>query len=186
MDEIEMIRGDTLLIPVKITKDKENYQLQENENIMFSLKRFSGDEEYTLQKSLNNGIEWDDEKQRYIIKLEHEDTKDIELRYENKNFQYDIVVILSNNFVRTIRGVLQIWRDITRNENITKNTGLTEQQISAINSIAINLDDELSIEYNENILNLNFTVDGVNLVVDNNVSGIDFNINENGEMEVSY
>lgn len=186
MDEIEMIRGDTLLIPVKITKDKENYQLQENENIMFSLKRFSGDEEYILQKSLNNGIEWDDKKQRYIIKLEHEDTKDIELRYENKNFQYDIVVILSNNFVRTIRGVLQIWRDITRNENITKNTGLTEQQISAINSIAINLDDELSIEYNENILNLNFTVDGVDLVVDNSVSGIDFNINENGEMEVSY
>lgn len=191
MEELEMIRGDTFIYPhaINIKKDNESYQLQGNENIIFSLKRFSGDEEYVLQKSLNNGITWDSSIQKYVIKLEPEDTKDIELRYESMLFQYDIVVILKNNLVKTIRGSLKIWRDITRNETATdtpEDTGLTEEQINAINSITIDLDDELSIEYDETVLDLDFTVEDVDLVVDNNIEGVEFNINETGELEVNY
>ena len=191
MNEIEMIRGDTFIFPhpIRIKKDNESYQLQENDNIIFSLKRFSGDEEYVLQKSLNNGIVWNKTIQRYIIKLEPEDTKDIELRYESVLFQYDIVIILKDNFTKTTRGSLRIWRDITRNENTTEppeDNGLTNEQINAINSITIDLDEELSIEYDETVLDIDFTIEGVDLVVENNVDGLEIDINKNGELEVLY
>lgn len=185
MNEIEMFRGDTLLIPVIIRKNNIQSQLQENENIIFSLKKFSGDEEYILQKSLKNGITWDNQTQRYIIRIEHEDTKDIKLNYESKIFQYDVVIVLGN-FVRTIRGTLQIKRDITRNETITDGAELTKEQIDALNSIVIDVDDELSIEYDETVLDIDFMIEGENLVVHNNIEGIEFNINENEELEVSY
>lgn len=188
MNEIEMFRGDTLLIPVVIRKNNEPSQLQENQNLIFSLKKFSGDDEYILQKSLNKGITWDNQTQRYTIRIEHEDTKDMKLNYESKVFQYDVTIILGN-FVRTIRGTLKIKRDITRNENIAEppeDTGLTDEQINAINSIVIDIDDELSIEYNENVLDLNFIIEGGDLIVDNNVNGLGLNINEDGELEVLY
>lgn len=192
MEELEMIRGDTFIFPhpIRIKKDNENYQLQENENIIFSLKRFSGDEEYVLQKNLDNGITWDSKLQRYVIKLEPEDTKDIELRYESILFQYDIVVILNDNLVKTIRGSLRIWRDITRNETIIKpseDTELTEEQITAINNIAVSIENgELVLEYDNTVLDLNFSMENNNLIVNNNVKGTDFNINQNGELEVLY
>ena len=191
MNEIEMIRGDTFIYPhpIRIKKDNESYQLQDDENIIFSLKRFSGDKEYVLQKSLNNGITWDSSIQKYVIRLEPEDTKDIELRYESMLFQYDIVVILKDNFTKTIRGSLRILRDITRNETTTtpsEDTELTEEQINAINSITIDIDEELSIEYDETVLDLDFSIEGVDLVVNKNVEEIDFNINQNGELEVLY
>lgn len=191
MEEIEMIRGDTFVFPhpIKIKKNNESYQLQDDENIMFSLKRYSDDEEYVLQKSLNNGITWNSKLQRYIIRLEPEDTNNIDLYYESRLYQYDIVVILKGNIVKTVRGSLRIWKDITRNETTTKpseDTELTEEQIKAINSITINLDDELSIEYDEVVLDFDFVIEGIDLVVENNVKGTDFNINNNGELEVSY
>ena len=188
--DYEMIRGDTFVFPrpIKINKNNESYQLQDDENIIFSLKRFSDDEEYVLQKSLNNGITWNETLQRYILRLEPEDTNNIDLYYESRLYQYDIVVILKNNFVKTIRGSLTIWKDITRNETTTpsEDTNLTEEQINAINSITIDLGNELSIEYDEAILDLDFIIEGVDLVVDNNVEGLDFNINKNGELEVLY
>lgn len=192
MEELEMIRGDTFIYPhaINIKKDNESYQLQGNENIIFSLKRFSGDEEYVLQKSLNNGITWDNSIQRYVIKLEPEDTKDIELRYESMLFQYDIVVILKDSFTKTIRGSLRIWRDITRNEITTtpsEDTDLTDEQIKALDEMTfeMNEDGELLISYDKEILDIDFYIENNDLIISKDIE-VDFNINVDGEMEVSY
>lgn len=179
-------RGDYFVIPVNTKKGESSYKLASNENIIFSLKRSSEEKDYVLQKSLNNGITWDNESERYLIEISHEDTKDLELCAENVRFQYDVVVILQGNKPITKRGSLTIKRDITRNEFITESTGLTQEQVEAINSTVINLDEELSIEYDENVLDLDFMIDGIELVIDNNIEGLDFNINKNGELEAIY
>lgn len=192
MEEIEMIRGDTFVFPhpIKINKNNESYQLQDGENIMFSLKRYSDDEEYVLQKSLNNGITWNSKLQRYIIRLEPEDTNNIDLYYESRLYQYDIVVILKGNLVKTIRGSLRIWKDITRNETTTKpseDTELTEEQIKALDEMTfeINEDGELLISYDKEILEIDFYIENNDLIISQDIE-VDFNINVDGEMEVSY
>ena len=185
--EEEMLRGDYKVIPVKVFKSGKLYQLSGNENIYFSLKRYSANDEYVLQKQLNKGIKWNSEKQKYIIEILPEDTKDLELYSEEVVFQFDIVVLFEGNKPLTKRGQLIIKRDITRNEKLSdKETELTAEQIDALNGITINLDDELSIEYDENVLDIDFYLEGKDLVVENNIEEIDFNINENGELEVEY
>lgn len=66
-------------------------------------------------------------------------------------------------------------------------SGLTDEQIEAINNMTFTIDDEnLIIEYDESVLDLDFSIDGGNLIIENNVDGVDFNINQNGELEVLY
>lgn len=185
--EEEMFRGDYKVIPVKLLKDKQPYQLNSNENIYFSLKRHSIDDDYIIQKQLNRGIEWNSEKQKYIIEILPEDTKNLELYSEEVVFQFDVVIVYEGTKPLTKRGELTIKRDITRNEKISdKETELTPEQIEALNEITINLDDELSIEYDNNVLDIDFYLEGEDLVVESNIEEIDFNINKNGELEVSY
>ena len=67
------------------------------------------------------------------------------------------------------------------------NGELTEEQIQAINDMKISIsNDELILEYDETVLDLDFSIVDENLIVANNVTGIDFNINQNEELEVSY
>ena len=68
----------------------------------------------------------------------------------------------------------------------SQSSELTELQIEAINSMLVNLDYDLYLEYDESVLDLDFTIDKLNLVVNNNMTGLDFNINENGELEAIY
>lgn len=184
--ELEMYRGDYKLIPVKIKKDGADYKLSSNENIYFSLKNHSTSEDYVIQKQLNKGIARDNEKERYIIEILPEDTKNLELLAESVVFHFDIVIMFDGNKPLTQRGILTIKRDITRNEFISQETELTEEQIQALSEITINLDDELSIEYDDNVLDIDFMLEGEDLIVENNVKGIDFNINDNEELEVIY
>lgn len=187
MEDIEMYRGDYKAIPLKFLKNSESYQLSSNENIYFSLKRHSFDDEYIFQKQLNNGIRWDNEKQKYIIEILPEDTKDLKLYAECNVFQFDVVFMFEGNKPLTKRGKLTIKRDITRNETIsTEKAELTEDQIQALNEITINLDNELSIEYDENVLDIDFMIEGEDLIVENNIEGLTFEINENGELEAIY
>ena len=185
-EEGEMLRGDYKIIPGKLTKNGQPYQLASNENIMFSLKKYSSDEDYVVQKELHDGIEWNEENQRYEIELLHEDTNDIELDCESRVFQYDVVAILEETKPCTIRKTLRITRDITRNEHIEGEGDLTPEQIQALEEIEIDLDDELTITYDDEVLDIDFYLEGKNLIVDNNIEGIEFEINNNGELEVRY
>lgn len=64
---------------------------------------------------------------------------------------------------------------------------LNDETIEAINNMKVSMEnDELVLEYNDTVLNLDFSIENGELIVDDNVEEADFNINQNGEMEVSY
>ena len=45
---------------------------------------------------------------------------------------------------------------------------------------------DLILEYDDEVLNVDFSIENKNLIVTNNVTGLDFNINENKELEAIY
>ena len=63
---------------------------------------------------------------------------------------------------------------------------LTEEQIKAINEMIAIAGEELILEYDNDVLDIDFTIEDNNLIVTNNVAKLNFNINENGEMEAIY
>lgn len=64
---------------------------------------------------------------------------------------------------------------------------LTPEQIEAINNMKISIiNDELIFEYDEEVLDFNFSLDGNDLIVDNNIKSTDFDINQDKELEVLY
>lgn len=72
-------------------------------------------------------------------------------------------------------------------KKIEVTTSLTEEQINAINNMNITTDNgEIIINYDDETLDFDFKKENESLIVENNVNELDFNINENGEMEVSY
>jgi hypothetical protein len=75
---------------------------------------------------------------------------------------------------------------IVQKDNVI--TGLTEEQIKALNEMTCEIDKngELNITYDNTVLDLDFTIEGTDLIVISGIQEIDFNINENGELEVSY
>lgn len=65
--------------------------------------------------------------------------------------------------------------------------GLTQEQIDALNNIKTLIDrQDLIIEYDNEVLDLDFNIQNNDLIVDNNVQGTEFEINNNGELEVIY
>ena len=65
-------------------------------------------------------------------------------------------------------------------------TGLTQEQIEAINNMVAILEKDLVLEYDDKMLDIEFKIENGNMIVTNNVTGLDFSINENGEMEAMY
>lgn len=64
---------------------------------------------------------------------------------------------------------------------------LTDDTKVAIENMKIEIvDGKLLIDFDDEVLQLDFYKEGNDLVVDNNVEDVDFNINENKELEVSY
>ena len=66
--------------------------------------------------------------------------------------------------------------------------GLTSEQIQAINNMICEIDENgnLKIDYDDTLLAINFEIENGNLIVENNVDSLSFNINNNGEMEAIY
>ena len=65
-------------------------------------------------------------------------------------------------------------------------TGLTQEQIEAINNMVAILGEDLVLEYDDKMLDIEFKIENGNMIVTNNVTGLDFSINKNGEMEAMY
>lgn len=60
-------------------------------------------------------------------------------------------------------------------------------RVEAINNMKILLENqELIFEYDDSVLPVEFSRDGNDLIVDNNDETLDFNINENKELEALY
>ena len=64
---------------------------------------------------------------------------------------------------------------------------LTAEQIEAIEDMSSSIvNGELTIEYDEKILPIDFYLENGELIAESDIDSIDFRINENGEMEVDY
>lgn len=66
-------------------------------------------------------------------------------------------------------------------------SGLTQEQINALNNIKVLIDNQnLIIEYDNEVLDLDFNIQNNDLIVDNNIQSVEFEINNNGELEAIY
>ena len=111
--KISFFRGDYFEYNFRIIDDDcSNIQLGESDNIIFSAKTRCGASDYVLQKQLNEGIKWDEEKRCYTIQFNHLDTKSLRAQ----TYAFDIVVIYEGVMPETHTGELILLPDVTRNE----------------------------------------------------------------------
>ena len=97
------------------------------------------------------------------------------------------IKIDSNSGGTSGKQIRQVVIDILVEYGLINLESLTEEQRQALNEMECTIDEngELSITYDEKILNLDFQIEDGNLIIDNNINAT-FNINENGELEVNY
>jgi hypothetical protein len=65
-------------------------------------------------------------------------------------------------------------------------TDLTQEELEALENMKTTATRDLILEYDDEVLDIDFTIENNDLVVTNNVTGLDFNINNNGELEAIY
>ena len=96
-------RGDSLIFTVEIESSSDI----DFDDVKFSCKNNIGDAEYVFQKSLNNGIE--KEENGYRIRISPQDTE-----LELGNYFYDIQVKTDDDVYTILKGDFKVTWDITR------------------------------------------------------------------------
>ncbi len=110
MEELELIKGDTLVFDFEIEGLK-----QDLESCFFSCKKDKTKLEYDFQKSLNNGItkiDTTDNSRVYQVKISPEDTKNMKAGY----YYYDIQIKVGDDVFTPLLNQLKIIEDITKEE----------------------------------------------------------------------
>lgn len=112
--DIVVPKGDYLAIPFSIIVDGEKTKLDNGDLIFMTVSEGAGDKDFVFQKSLENGITFDNETQRYLIEIQHEDTKDINV---GANLGYDITIYYGGNKPKQkVIGSFTIGKKYTLNE----------------------------------------------------------------------
>lgn len=112
--DITIPKCDYLAIPFSYRKNGENIKLGKNDLIFFSVKKNKNSEEYVFQKKLGNGITFDSVNTKYLIEINYEDTKNVEI---GNNLLYDIVIYYDGRKpVQKVVGKLEIGLKLTMNE----------------------------------------------------------------------
>ncbi len=105
---LEMTKGDTLSFGVQI------YKLgQDLETAYFTVKRNYDDDQYILQKALNNGItigHIDGEDYYYVVRVAPEDTEGLEVG----KYYYDLQIALNQDVFTILKGIFTIDFEVTR------------------------------------------------------------------------
>ena len=115
--DISIPKCDYLVIPFIYKRNGEPTSLDEKDLIFFSVKQSKDDEEYVFQKTLENGITFDSENMRYLIEINYEDTKNLNI---GDKFLYDIVIYYDGNKpIQRIIGKLKIGLKLTMNEVVS-------------------------------------------------------------------
>ena len=82
--------------------------------IYFSVKKTVADDDYVIQKSLEDGISYNEELEKYFIELNYEDTVELDM---NSSFLYDLVIYYNGEKpVQKLIGKFSIKPKITLNE----------------------------------------------------------------------
>ena len=88
MSDFSMTRGDTESLRITVYRDGEEYALQDGDKLVFTLKQSVFSKNILLQKNFIDNE----------IKIEHEDTKD--LNYGT--YYYDVQLTFANGDVQTV------------------------------------------------------------------------------------
>ena len=112
---IELPKQDYLLIELTITNEnEESIKLEENDLIYMTVRKDAGSGEIKFQKSLENGITFNEESKKYEIEINSEDTKDL---ITKTSYGYDITVYYDGNKPKQkVIGTLKIGEKYTLNE----------------------------------------------------------------------
>jgi len=98
---IRLTRGDTAAFGLSIMAHGEDFTLGEGDRAIFSVKASFDDEEYAVQKDVEDGI----------VRILHEDTMDLNVG----NYVWDIQIMFADGQVTTIGpGRLKLLADVTR------------------------------------------------------------------------
>ena len=100
---LNMIRGDTFSFTVEIENLNEAL-----DSCYFSCKKSINDENYTFQKSLNDGITMI-ETNKYKIRIDPNDTHDIEVG----TYIYDLQIGIGYDIYTIMSGSLIIEKEVT-------------------------------------------------------------------------
>lgn len=93
--DIEIPKLDHMIISLSIkNKEGENVRLDNNDLLFMSVRTKERSEDYEFQKSLENGIVYNTETNKYEIEINFEDTE--HMTY-NKEYGYDITVYYDGN-----------------------------------------------------------------------------------------
>lgn len=100
---IQATKGDTIIMPfVVFNNDGSIYQVQTGDIVNFGMKEDYSDSECLIEKTIDNST--------LKLVLEHDDTKDLEVR----SYVYDIQITKAeNNEVNTfISGIINITNEV--------------------------------------------------------------------------
>lgn len=110
MQTIYIIRGDTKNLKFKRINQNDKSVIKERPDKMyFTIKSNYEIEEFVFQKTLDDGINFDEESGYYYTTIEPEDTDNLPY----SDFVYDIEVITGEGKKTIARGQLKIEEEVT-------------------------------------------------------------------------
>lgn len=105
---------DYLSLPFIYKLNGESAQLKEADLIYFSVKKNLLEEEYLIQKSLENGITYNTEAEKYFIEINYEDTINLNM---NDTYVYDLTIYYDGKRPsQKLYGTFKIGPKVTLNE----------------------------------------------------------------------
>ncbi len=110
---LSMTRGDSEKIKFCRKNDLGEIILEKVDKVYFTVKKNSYISKFVFQKTLEDGITFDNEGY-YHIEIKPNDTEDLEFR----DYLFDIEIMIGENYKKTIsKGTLRIEEEITHKEN---------------------------------------------------------------------
>ena len=106
---LEMIKGDTLSFAFEVEFDEAPQKLEKAD---FTCKTNFDDDDVVFHKELEKGINFSKQERNklfYIVRIEPEDTKNI----ETGMYYYDLSIELNGDVFTILNGALKIESDVT-------------------------------------------------------------------------
>ncbi len=86
---ISIPKMDYQIISVSVVEGETQTKLGENDLMFMTVKRYADNENYEFQKSLGNGITYNEQTGKYEIEITSNDTKNMSM---GKSYGYDVTV----------------------------------------------------------------------------------------------
>lgn len=114
---IEIPKMDYQIIEISLKENGIETNLSDTDNIYFTVKRNANDIEPIIQKSLNNGITYNEETKKYEIEITSENTEKMSMGENAGIYGYDITIYYDGNKPKQkVIGQLKIGTKYTLNE----------------------------------------------------------------------